>query len=342
VTDKLSVTGGYRYTWSRRASTTANFTSVTPTLLNGTVPSQFITINGMPATLLPGVFKTLPNEVFQKLSFKKGTYTLAAQYQFSPDFMIYATTRQGYNPGGRNSRAPVGQEVYGPEVVTDYEIGVKRGWNMGDLRGLISFDVYRDNYNDAQRNTTQPVNGVPTVYIANVAKGRIQGFDLDGTVRYNAFSLTGFVTLTDAKYLEYPNNGQLADYLPPFDLTQIKLANTSKWVWGLQPSIEIAQLIDGAPDIVFSGNIYHRGAFASSEPNLGPDVRKIVPGNTTLDLRLDWRKIRGSNLSAAFAVTNVTDFNGKIGGNELRTTNGTNLDVFMPPRAWYAELNYKF
>jgi len=126
------------------------------------------------------------------------------------------------------------------------------------------------------------------------------------------------------------------------DLTFFHLAGISKWVWGIRPSIDFGKLAGIDHDISLSGNIYHRGAFYSSEPNTDLEANRTIPPNTQLDLRLDWHNIGGSGFSAAFAVTNVTDFNGKVGGNELRATNGINIDVFAPPRTWYAELSYKF
>src|SRR3546814_20438226 len=101
-------------------------------------------------------------------------------------------------------------------------------------------------------------------------------------------------------------------------------------------------MIDGAPDISLSGNIYHRGSFSSSEPNVGVEAQRQIDGFTTTDVRLDWTNIGGSGLSAALAVTNLFDFNGKIGGNALRGTNGINIDVFSPPRQFYVQLGSKF
>ncbi|MCK9543250.1 MAG: TonB-dependent receptor [Novosphingobium sp.] len=343
LTDAFSLTAGYRYTWSKRGTIQQRYTSVSPALLNGTIPTRTVTINGMLPFLMPGVIKSLPGETYETLKFKKGTWAFAGQYQFNPNFMVYATTRRGYNPGGFNSaNAPAGFRQYGAEIVTDYEIGAKYSWRSGPLSGLVSFDIYRDDFNNAQRNVTQPVNGTPVSYVANVAKIRIQGFDLDGTVRYDWFTLSGFVTLTDAKYREYPNTGQFNAFPIPFDLTTFRPANVSKWLYGIRPQVDFGRMIDGAPNISLSGNIYYRGSFSSSEPNVGPEANRQIPGFTTADVRLDWRNISGSGLSAAFAITNVTDFNGKVGGNELRGTNGINIDVFSPPRQYYFELNYKF
>src|SRR3546814_7634310 len=63
-------------------------------------------------------------------------------------------------------------DVCSSDLVTDYEIGAKYSWRNGPLRGLVSFDVYRDNFDNAQRNVTQPVNGNPVANVANVARIR--------------------------------------------------------------------------------------------------------------------------------------------------------------------------
>ncbi|MEZ5707956.1 MAG: TonB-dependent receptor [Blastomonas sp.] len=355
VTDAFSLMAGYRYTWSKRSTLQYNLNSVHPALLNGIVPTQQAIVNGMQPVLLVGPMKSfglttaelaalgLGPEAYTTSKFEKGTWAFAAQYEFSPDFMIYATTRRGYNPGGFNSaNAPANQREYGPEIVTDYEIGAKYSWRSGPFRGLLSFDVYRDDFDDAQRNVTQPVNGTPVSNVANVAKIRIKGFDLDGTISYDWFTLGGFVTLTDAKYLEYPNTGQFNFFPIPFDLTTFNPANVSKWTWGIRPRVDFGRLVDGGPDISLSGNIYRRGSFSSSEPNVGPEANRQIPGFTVADVRIDWTNINDSGFSAGFAVTNLFDFNGKVGGNELQGTNGINVNVYHPPRQWYVELKYDF
>src|SRR3546814_5055007 len=105
--------------------------------------------------------------------------------------------------------------------------------------------------------------------LANVARIRIQGFDLDASASYDWFTLGGFVTLTDAKYLEYPNTGQFDAFPIPFDLTSFHPPNVSKWLWGIRPRIDFGRKIDGAPDLSLSGNIYLRSSFSSSETNVG-------------------------------------------------------------------------
>src|SRR3546814_3078893 len=76
-----------------------------------------------------------------------------------------------------------------------------------------------------------------------------------------------------------------------FDLTSFHPANVSKWLWGIRPRIDFGRMIDGAPDISLSGNIYHRGSFSSSEPNVGVEAQRQIDGFTTTDVSLDWPNI---------------------------------------------------
>src|SRR3546814_14945584 len=100
------------------------------------LPTQRVQINGAAPFVIAGDIKSIPGESFQTLAFEKGTWAFAAQYQFNPDLMVYATTRRGYNPGGFNgANAPAGFEQYDAEIITDYEIGAKTSWGNGAMPG---------------------------------------------------------------------------------------------------------------------------------------------------------------------------------------------------------------
>jgi iron complex outermembrane recepter protein len=349
ITDKLSLTAGYRSTWSYRFQSTADLTSTSADLVNGTIPSQVQSIPAMNPFLLPsGEIQSLPaaDQNSAQANFHKGTYTFALDYQFNNNLMVYATTREGYQPGGFNGNAPPGHALYGPENVTDYEIGAKAFQNFGNFHVLSSVDVFWDNYNDIQRGITQTVlvNGVNQLfsYTGNVAKARIRGLDLDTTLGYEKWiDVTLRYTLTDPSISQFPNTGQYAPYIPATaDLTQDLLAYVIKQQWAIIPSFKLAGLIGNAPDLVFSGNLYHQSRFAQDEPNIGIDSGNIVPGYTLLDLRLDWFNI-GTNLSLAAAVKNVANFGGEIAGHDLQTTIGLSQEIVSPPRTFYIELNYK-
>src|SRR3546814_9481630 len=84
----------------RSSSAQASYSSLS--ILDSGLPTQRVQINGAAPFVIAGDIKSIPGESFQTLAFEKGTWAFAAQYQFNPDLMVYATTRRGYNPGGFN------------------------------------------------------------------------------------------------------------------------------------------------------------------------------------------------------------------------------------------------
>src|SRR3546814_1771347 len=100
--------------------------------------------------------------------------------------------------------------------------------------------------------------------LANVARIRIQGFDLDASASYDWFTLGGFVTLTDAKYLEYPNTGQFDAFPIPFDLTSFHPANVSKWLWGIRPRIDFGRMIEDRKSTRLNSSHYCASRMPSS------------------------------------------------------------------------------
>src|SRR3546814_4107834 len=63
-------------------------------------------------------------------------------YQVTPNVFTYITTRRGYRGGGFNSPtfSPVLASVqdFGPEKLTDVEVGLKTNWRSGDASGSFS------------------------------------------------------------------------------------------------------------------------------------------------------------------------------------------------------------
>lgn len=347
VTDKLSLSAGGRYTWSDRLLYSARVSSAD--LLNGTyaLPSATLMVGHL-SFLVPTGAAAFPTGLSVNrldANYEKFTYTIAATYEMTRDLTFYATTRRGYKPGSFNSRAPF---TYGPETVNDYEVGVKYGGRLGAFRTLVSFDAYYDDYTNIQRSTTlqDPASGQPYLSVQNIAAATIKGIDLDVTLSYGGWlNLAGFFNITDAHYDKYPNTGQLASSGIPAtaDLTTMRLQFTSEYQAGFRPSIDIGKLAGSDQNILVSGNLYYQSSFASGEPNIGTyPSRSIMPGSTKLDLRLDWREILKTRLSASFAVTNVTDYRGRLATNALATSTGFSYDAYAEPRSWYVELHYDF
>ena len=230
-----------------------------------TLPTQMLTIPGTAPGLVLGVVNNIPSAVRSELNAHKVTYTAAIAYQVTDDLSTYLTTRTGYKPGGFNASAPVGFTSFGPELVTDWEGGIKTRWKLDDFAGTANLAIYRDDYTNIQRaESVVSSTGFISVVTANAAAARIQGFDLDVTTRYKAFDMTAYWSYTDARYTKFPNTGEFGAN-PPYstlDLTQQSLAGVSKNRFGVRPSISLDKL-GLSEDIVLSANVYYQSSFSS-------------------------------------------------------------------------------
>jgi iron complex outermembrane receptor protein len=139
------------------------------------------------------------------------SYTAGADWEATPQLMVYAKTSRGYKSGGFNQRMttnPLTQVAYQPEVATDYEVGVKSQWLENRLR--VNADVYHTDYQDIQRSaiSNSTGGGSPTTVTKNVGNGKIDGFEAEATaVPTRAIWLHATVGYTDPRYLTYTDSG---------------------------------------------------------------------------------------------------------------------------------------
>ena len=115
ATDKLSISGGIRYTHERKTYTFARLN------LDGATP--FPPLGGLNG--VTGVFDG-----------GHWDYRADIQYQWTPDLMTYASFATGFKGGGVAPRPYIAAQVtpFGPETLDAYEIGFKSYWFDRRLR----------------------------------------------------------------------------------------------------------------------------------------------------------------------------------------------------------------
>jgi outer membrane receptor protein involved in Fe transport len=103
-----------------------------------------------------------------------------ASWNFNPDNMLYATVSEGYRRGGSNAVPLTGTfaedprwQVYGPDRVTNYEVGIK---GTSD-RFRYTVTLFRVDWKDIQLNTATPNWGFYVVQ--NGGKARTQGLEAE-------------------------------------------------------------------------------------------------------------------------------------------------------------------
>lgn len=220
IIDGLRATAGIRWSDDQRKLTSRNYSSASCLSL------------GQPLASIGGVqncFRPM------KVSFGPWSYTASLEYEAGKDVLLYATTRRGYRAGGLQessgattvAAADVAFGPFGPEIVEDFEVGIKSFLFDRRLRANVTF--YHSNISGAIRSVPRTVPGstASTVSTQNAAKERVNGVEWDFFLRPLPpieLALTG--AWTDAKFVEYITPTGV-------DFSDLPVLNAPKWRYSL-------------------------------------------------------------------------------------------------------------
>ena len=136
---------------------------------------------------------------FSNFSFEAGT-----EFRFTPEALGYFRYAQGYRAGGVGEiNNPDRINVFKPETVDSYEVGLKTEWF--DRRMIANLAVFYSDYQDLQRDTVQSDgSGGIAQGVQNAASATIQGVELETQFRATqALSFRAAVGYLDAKYKDF-------------------------------------------------------------------------------------------------------------------------------------------
>lgn len=321
VTQGLSITAGYRYTHDYRSVVASNYRDP----LGLFTPNTCSLINGCPTVT--------------KASFNASSYNLGIDYQVTPQTLIYATHRKGYRAGGLNPQALDFGVRYGPEKVTDFELGLKTDFVLGGMEGRTNIAAFYSKQKDAQVSqsfsTQNPVTGQLSLInlIVNAASAKIKGVEVDATiVPFEGFDLSASYAYIDGKYdsfIDRATGQPITDRPFPF-LAKHRLNMGARYT---------VPLSEDLGELAFGANWSYSSKYTIS---VFPDPLGEENGYDQLDLRLDWNNIDGRDMSLGVFVNNVTDEVYKIGGVPIYSVLGTTSVLYNEPRTWGVQLRYAF
>ncbi|MCJ2180195.1 TonB-dependent receptor [Novosphingobium album (ex Hu et al. 2023)] len=168
LTDRLSVTGGIRYTEETK----------------GSIPEQFdyaslAATDDTPGVLTPDEYYLAP--ILYEVTFKSTTVEGSVDYQWSDSFLTYARFAQGFKGGGWNSSFNVPQSQaaldnfhdFAPEKANSYEVGFKSDLFGKTLR--FNASAFLTKYKDLQFL----FRAGPAPYLLNAGKATIKGVEAE-------------------------------------------------------------------------------------------------------------------------------------------------------------------
>ena len=131
-------------------------------------------------------------------------YRFSADYRFSPELMVYATTATGFKGGGVGPRPfnPAQARGFGPEVLTSYEAGFKA--DLFDRRVRVNAAAFLSKYDGIQialLSCPQFGGPGPCALPQNAGDAEITGFELETLLTpVEGLQIDGSLSYIDFKY----------------------------------------------------------------------------------------------------------------------------------------------
>lgn len=329
---QFALTAGFRYTWDERALSVGRIVATVPL---GTVPTIAQYSCQIPGVATAVAAARTPAQCFETYRLKHDDYgyNLSADWKVGPGLLLYVASRRGFKDGGINNLnfGAVTSLFYEPEVVTDYETGMKWTYNFGVVRGRLNIDGFTSKYSNVQ---VQVVTGAPPVSAIVNADGRIKGIEVESFLQIGEFSLSGAYAYLHGRFKpgSFIDSGRDVSASRFVGLPKHSGNITAAW----------AHELDGdAGTIAASATVYATKGYASIANNVS-NFEGIVPGYKLLSGRIEWRDILGKNVDLALWGKNLTDKVYRQGGGSQGGTTGISNGVYGEPRTYGVEAKVRF
>ena len=374
LTDRLKLTGGFRYTWDHTETSgqQINFIYNIPPGPNN--PPGF---PGSPLAFVPsppiGSYCTKPEStpfdcmisIREKSS--APTWLIDLDYKPTQHILAYAKYSRGYRAGGISPTVPSQYATYGPEHLDSYEVGLKTSFG-GALRGTFNVAGF---YNDLRGEQTA-VSFAPKITGSaaeqsgniNANKSRSYGAEVDASITpFTGFTLDGAYAYVHAKVLSIPTIVLPASsaYIPftnaaSGDFEQFSPRNkytiTATYALPLNPSVGRIS-VSGTFSHLDSqiGNYSCRAGTSPLAPTCSTAAAagsgkatgvSILQARNLVDLSLNWNSIAGSTIDLTLFANNVTNQHYYTDTSGLLPSAGFDIADVGAPRMYGGRLRFRF
>ncbi|WOK35960.1 TonB-dependent receptor [Sphingomonas sp. C3-2] len=322
VTDRLTLTGGLRYTHETKGIT------------------RYVAEGGVVTIDVGKNDPRVPDAKFSNV-----TPTFVIGYKATDNVNVYGKYAKGFKSGGHNGETLVLSELQNPykaETVDSFEIGLKS--RLLDNRLQLNLAGFWDEKKDMQISVFTGTSATES-FVLNAGKARIRGIELEAVAQpSDDLTITGSFALLDTKYKEFIEGGRdeaknrAFIHAPKY---QINLSTDwTAWRGGSWGKLNMIA------DVKFQDSYYNFPyALVGTSPGGQNANNTISPDRTVVDGRLvlsdlpiaggDWSvSLWGKNLFNIQKPLTYIDFGGNFGG--LTTTN------FIDPRTYGVTLGVKF
>jgi iron complex outermembrane receptor protein len=188
VTGKLALVGGLRYQWDMESLPWS--------------PAYYGPIGSIVQQKCYGC--TITSVYSGHGSWGKATWRAGVNYNLSSNSLLYASIATGYQQGGFGAKAEEPfNPVYGPENLTNYEVGWKS--QLLNHRAQINADAFYMDYRDYQASASLTLaNGNIALLTVNAGRAAIKGLELESSFLLTPFDLLSVnATVMDAAFTRF-------------------------------------------------------------------------------------------------------------------------------------------
>jgi iron complex outermembrane receptor protein len=260
------------------------------------------------------------------------TYTVGPDYEIAKNTFVYATVSRGYRAGGFNQEdfATAAREPpFGPEFVTNYELGIKSDWNAGSVQGRTNASIWAENYTDIQ--TQSVAGGFPLTVNGGTAK--LWGVELQSSAKLNSYLKLG----ANFNYLHYKWGTFNPGVTGIDDLLASTLLNRPAYKYGVNATYTLPYF-KSLGDMSAQANWNWQSKQGDTSIPLG-----MAPAFGILNMVGDWKGIGGSSVDLQLYASNVL--------NKTYVTQpafayeypfGYDTQTYGEPRMYGVRVNYHF
>lgn len=352
IADRLSVTGGLRYTWDNTASYSENLRIFFPSV--NTPLTRCANNLRFPDPTTNTVGKIVTDRAQCHIDFEQKsrapTWMIDAEYKPTDDTMVYAKWSRGYRQGFINPNI-VAFETWNPEKVDTYEIGGKATFS-GALRGYVNIAAFYNDFRDQQIQVAaqaRPGAGSSGVNLTfNAGKSVIKGVEIDASITpFTGFKFDLGYAFLDARLKNFippvlPANSPYLSVSAPVLNTELNLTPRNRVT--LTGTYELP-LPESVGRIALGATYTHTDR-QRTNPDLTPTGARnpfaFLPASDLVNLNANWNSVLGSPVDVGIFVTNVT--NEQVHLNYISGYASTGVESVIPgePRIFGARLRYHF
>jgi iron complex outermembrane receptor protein len=306
LTDRLSVTGGLRWTNEEKEFTFDN------KVLNlaGQVTGQSIAGQA--------------DKIFSAITPKA-----SAQFQWTPDVLQYVTYSRGFKSGGFDNRATrldLATRPFAPEKVDTYETGLKT--QLFDNRARVNLAVFYNDYKDLQVSYTDPAYPGNSVR-GNAGKAHTYGVELETDIRATErLSLQASTGYLFAVYDKYKNAGGLG-----VDADGHRLLNSPRWSLSGGVTYDVPVNIPGSIRAGLNAQYQTKTYYSALQR-----PQDEAPAQTFLNGTVTWQS-PDPRWSVQLSGRNLLDSDKPVSSTYTPST-GVYYKNYPDPRTWLVTLKY--